>query len=221
MRLLLIEDEKKIGLPLKKALERHLYAVDYFTDGKNGYDEACINNYDCIILDLNLPGMDGMQVAKTLRDDGVETPILMLTARTEQEDIIEGFENGADDYLRKPFHFQELLYRINSLIKRNSLQKSEILSVGKIEISTGIKKVHFCGKEIKMNAKEYGILEYLLRNKNRVISQEELLEHVWNRDIDSFTQTIRTNIKTLRQKIDPQKNMIKTIKGSGYIIDEN
>ena len=221
MRLLLIEDEKKIGLPLKKALERHLYAVDYFTDGKNGYDEACINNYDCIILDLNLPGMDGMQVAKTLRDDGVETPILMLTARTEQEDIIEGFENGADDYLRKPFHFQELLYRINSLIKRNSLQKSEILSVGKIEISTGIKKVHLSGKEIKLNAKEYGILEYLLRNKNRVISQEELLEHVWNRDIDSFTQTIRTNIKTLRQKIDPQKNMIKTIKGSGYIIDEN
>ena len=221
MRLLLIEDEKKIGLPLKKALERHLYAVDYFTNGQEGYDEAGINEYDCIILDLNLPGMDGMEIARTLREDGNLTPILMLTARTEQEDIIEGFENGADDYLRKPFHFQELLHRINSLIKRNSPQKGEILSVKDIEINTGLRKAFCKNKEIKLNAKEYGILEYLLRNKNRVVSQEELLEHVWDREIDSFTQTIRTNVKTLRQKIDPSKKIIKTVKGSGYIADEN
>ncbi len=221
MRLLLIEDEKKIGLPLKKALERHLYAVDYFTNGQEGYDEAGINEYDCIILDLNLPGMDGMEVAKNLRDDGNLTPILMLTARTEQEDIIEGFENGADDYLRKPFHFQELLHRINSLIKRNSPQKGETLSIKEIEINTTLKKAYNKGKEIKLNAKEYGILEYLLRNKNRVVSQEELLEHVWDREIDSFTQTIRTNVKTLRQKVDPSKKFIKTVKGSGYIADEN
>ena len=221
MRLLLIEDEKKIGLPLKKALERHLYAVDYFTNGQEGYDEAGINEYDCIILDLNLPGMDGMEIARTLREDGNLTPILMLTARTEQEDIIEGFENGADDYLRKPFHFQELLHRINSLIKRNSPQKGEILSVKDIEVNTGLRKAFCKSKEIKLNAKEYGILEYLLRNKNRVVSQEELLEHVWDREIDSFTQTIRTNVKTLRQKIDPSKKIIKTVKGSGYIADEN
>ena len=220
MRLLLVEDEKRIGLPLKKALERHLYAVDYFTNGKEGYEEASINNYDCILLDLNLPGMNGMQITRSLRADGNLTPILMLTARTEQEDVIEGFENGADDYLRKPFHFQELLHRINSLIKRNSPQKNEVLCSNSIEINTGLKKVYLNSTEIKLNAKEYGILEYLLRNKNRVISQEELLEHVWDRDIDSFTQTIRTNVKTLRQKVDPLKIMIKTIKGSGYTIDE-
>ena len=221
MRLLLIEDEKMIGLPLKKALERHLYAVDYCMDGKDGYDEACLNNYDCIILDINLPGMNGMEIAQTLRQNSIMTPILMLSARTEQEDILEGFENGADDYLRKPFHFQELLYRINSLVKRSSRLKAEIMQVDGGELNTGMKKVYKNNAEIKLNAKEYGIIEYLMRNKGRIVSQEELLEHVWDREIDSFTQTIRTNIKTLRQKVDPDKLIIKTIKGSGYLIDEN
>ncbi len=221
MRLLLIEDEKMIGLPLKKALERHLYAVDYCMDGKDGYDEACLNNYDCIILDINLPGMNGMEIAQTLRQNSIMTPILMLSARTEQEDILEGFENGADDYLRKPFHFQELLYRINSLVKRSSRLKAEIMQVDGVELNTGMKKVYKNNAEIKLNAKEYGIIEYLMRNKGRIVSQEELLEHVWDREIDSFTQTIRTNIKTLRQKVDPDKLIIKTIKGSGYLIDEN
>ncbi|MEI7918425.1 MAG: response regulator transcription factor [Candidatus Saccharibacteria bacterium] len=221
MRLLLIEDEKMIGLPLKKALERHLYAVDYFTNGQDGFDEACLNNYDCIILDINLPDMNGMEIAKSLRQNSILTSILMLSARTEQEDILEGFENGADDYLRKPFHFQELLYRINSLVKRSSHLKEEVISVDGIELNTGLKKVLKHSQEVKLNAKEYGILEYLLRNQGRVVSQEELLEHVWDREIDSFTQTIRTNVKTLRQKIDPNKQIIKTIKGSGYLIDEN
>lgn len=210
-----------IGLPLKKALERHLYAVDYCMDGKDGYDEACLNNYDCIILDINLPGMNGMEIAQTLRQNSIMTPILMLSARTEQEDILEGFENGADDYLRKPFHFQELLYRINSLVKRSSRLKAEIMQVDGVELNTGMKKVYKNNAEIKLNAKEYGIIEYLMRNKGRIVSQEELLEHVWDREIDSFTQTIRTNIKTLRQKVDPDKLIIKTIKGSGYLIDEN
>jgi len=221
MRLLIIEDEKKIVLPIKNALERHMYAVDYSLEGKDGYGKAKTSNYDCIILDLNLPGMDGLEIAHKLREDNILTPILMLTARTEQEDVIEGLENGADDYLRKPFHFNELLLRINALIKRNSLNKAELLKVGDIVVNTKLKKVYKNTKEIKLNAKEYGVLEYLLRNIERVISQEELLEHVWDREIDFFTQTVRTNIKTLRRKIDPSKRLIKTIKGSGYAIDKS
>lgn len=221
MRLLIVEDEKKIGLPLKKALERHLYAVDYVQNGKDGYLEASVNEYDCIILDLNLPGMDGIEVATRLRKDVITTPILMLTARSEQEDIIEGFESGADDYLRKPFHFQELLLRINALVKRNSSHKSEVLEAGNLSFESRLKKAFINGEEVKLNAKEFGILEYLLRNKDRVVSQEELLEHVWDREVNVFTLTIRTNVKTLRQKIDPDKKLIETIKGSGYRINED
>ncbi|MEI7603792.1 MAG: response regulator transcription factor [bacterium] len=221
MRLLIIEDEKKIVLPLKKALERYKYAIDYALDGEDGYEKARINDYDCIILDLNLPVMDGMDVLNKLREEKNFTPILILTARTEQEDVLEGFENGADDYLRKPFHFKELLFRINSLIKRNYSNKSDILTVSNISVDTKLKKVYKQNVELKLNAKEYGILEYLLRNRERTISQEELLEHIWDREIDCFTQTVRTNIKTLRHKIDPKKQIINTIKGSGYAINKD
>ena len=218
MRLLIVEDEQKIVLPLKKALERYKYAVDYSLDGIDGYEKAKLNEYDCIILDINLPKMNGLEITQNLREKNVLTPILLLTARTEQEDVILGFENGADDYLRKPFHFKELLLRINSLIKRNNINKSELLVVKNIIIDTKLKKVLKNSIEIKLNAKEYGILEYLLRNRERVVSQEELLEHIWDREIDCFTQTVRTNIKTLRQKIDSDKKIIQTIKGSGYAI---
>ncbi|MFZ2513938.1 MAG: response regulator transcription factor [Candidatus Saccharimonadales bacterium] len=221
MRLLLVEDEEKIGLPLKKAFERHLYAVDYETNGREAYVMAGVNGYDCIILDINLPDMDGVEITRKLRGDGVMTPILMLTARGEQEDVVEGFENGADDYLRKPFHFQELLLRINSLVKRNSAEKSEVLSTKQITLNPRTKKAYAHGSEIKLNAKEFGILEYLLRNKGCLASQEELLEHVWDSRVNIFTQTVRTNIKTLRQKIDPDKLLIETVKGSGYRINDD
>jgi len=219
MRLLIIEDQKKIVLPLKKALERRLFVVEYALDGQEGYGMARSNPYDCIILDLNLPGMDGLEVAEKLREAGVFTPILMLTARTEQEDLVAGFERGADDFLRKPFHFKELLLRIHALIRRNSINKADVLSAGDLMVDTKLKKVFRNSQEIKCNAKEYGILEYLLRHRGRVVSQEELLEHIWDREIDSFTQTVRTNVKTLRQKVDPEKRIITTVKGSGYTID--
>ncbi|MEI6479851.1 MAG: response regulator transcription factor [bacterium] len=218
MRLLLIEDQIKIGAPLKKALERRMYAVDYCLDGVEGYKEATINKYDCIILDLSLPGMDGLEISRTLRSHNNQVPILMLTARGEQEDVIEGFESGADDYLRKPFSLQELLLRINALIRRSKPIKEDVLVLDDLLVNAAQKRVFKNDKEIVLNMKEYGILEYLLRNKGRTISQEELLEHVWNREIDTFTQTVRTNIKTLRKKIDSKKKIIKTIKGSGYAI---
>jgi len=219
MKLLIIEDEKKISEPLKEALVDNGYIVDCVEDGLSGFELAKNSSYDCIILDLNLPGMDGIEVAKKLRDESNTTPILMLTARIGQEKIIEGFESGADDYMIKPFHFKELLLRIQALIKRNSLNKANWLEIGKIKIDSIRRKVFIGEKEIKLNTKEFGILEYLLRNAGRPVSQEEILEHVWGDEIDFFTQTVRTNIKTLRKKIDPEKKFLKTIKGSGYLIE--
>jgi DNA-binding response OmpR family regulator len=219
MRLLIIEDEAAIAEPLKTALEKRKYVVDLAFDGKDGYEKAFVNNYDVIILDLNLPGMDGIDIAKKLRENGKTTPILMLTARTLQKNINDGFASGTDDYLTKPFDFQELLYRIAALVKRNADIKDPVIKVGALALDTRALKATVYGKHIHLNVKEYGILEYLLRNKGRVISQEELLEHVWDEEIDSFTQTVRTNVKTLRQKVDPHKKLIKTFKGKGYVIE--
>ena len=219
MRLLLVEDETAILEPLKKGLMKRNFAIDTAEDGKTGYELATINTYDCIILDLNLPELNGIEVAKKLRQNNNNTPILMLTARARQKDILEGFISGTDDYLVKPFDFQELVYRINALIKRNIGNKNDIISVKDIEIDTLGLTVKKAGKTVQLNAKEYGILEYLIRNKGKMVSQEELIEHVWNESLDIFSQTVRTNIKTLRKKVDPTKEIIKTFKGKGYIIN--
>jgi len=219
MRLLIVEDENTIAEPLKKALEKRNFSVDIANDGVTGYKKATINNYDCIILDLNLPGMDGIEVAKRLKVEHNRTPILMVTARTMRQNVYEGFEAGTDDYLTKPFDFKELLYRLEALIKRAATVDDTIIKFAGLSVDTRALKVRVRGRDIPLNAKEYGILEYLLRNKGKVVSQEELLEHVWNEEIDSFTQTVRTNIKTLRRKIDPEKTIIKTYKGKGYVIE--
>lgn len=219
MKILIIEDEEGIVAPLKAGLERRNFAVDTAFDGIAGLRAAQVNSYDCILLDLNLPGLDGLEVAKRLREKGNNTPVLMLTARELKKDIWSGFESGADDYLTKPFDFVELVYRINALIRRNSQQQGDILKVGDIEVDTNAISVTKAGTEISLNKKEYGILEYLIRKKGVMVSAEELLEHVWNASIDSFSQTVRTNIKTLRKKVDPNKKIIKTVKGYGYIIN--
>ena len=220
MRLLIIEDENAIAQPLKKGLEKKNFGVDISNDGLDGYQKARINNYDCVILDINLPEMDGLTLASKLRAEKNITPILMLTARTMQKNIYEGFEAGTDDYLTKPFDFKELVMRINALIKRNSEVKDDKIKVANIILDTRGLKALVDEKDAGLNTKEYGILEYLMRNTGKVVSQEELLEHVWDEEIDSFTQTVRTNIKTLRKKIDPKKTIIKTIKGRGYIIEK-
>ena len=219
MRLLIVEDENEIAEPLKTALEKRGFAVDLANDGKEGLDKAMINNYDCLVLDLNLPKLDGIEVAKKLRSEENSVPILMLTARTSQENINHGFEIGTDDYLTKPFDFKELLYRIQALIKRSTPEKDITLESHDIKLDPRGLKVKKSDIDVQLNAKEFGILEYLLRNKGNVVSQEELLEHVWDEEIDSFSQTVRTNIKTLRKKIDPNKTIIKTFKGKGYVIE--
>jgi len=219
MRILIIEDENAIANPVKKALERHNYAVDIANDGNSGFTQAIINDYDCIVLDLNLPGMDGLEVANKLRAEGIFTPILMLTARSGADNVVIGFQSGTDDYLAKPFDFRELLYRIQSLIKRKTPVMGIELAARDVTVNCDSLKVFKSGAEVHLNAKEYGILEYLLRNRGKVISQEELLQHVWNEEIDSLTQTVRTNLKTLRKKVDPDKELIKTFKGKGYVIE--
>lgn len=220
MRILLVEDEFAIAQPLINGLKENGFAVDYAKDGGIGYSMAYENQYDCIVLDLNLPVLDGIDLLKKLRDHDIVTPILILSARSAQYQILEGFKNGTDDYLTKPFDFMELQYRINAIIKRNSFNKSEILEAGNIKLEINSHSVRVDNSEIKLNNKEYGILLYLLRNKGKVISQEELLEHVWDKEVDLFTQTVRTNIKTLRQKIDPTKSIIINIKGCGYKIEK-
>lgn len=219
MRILIIEDEVELSTPLKKALEKRGYSVDVEDKGDTGLKLALIESYDCIILDLNLPNLDGLEVSKNLRDKNINTPILMLTARTLLDNKVDGFNNGADDYLTKPFEFKELLLRIEALIRRSSLNKSSTLNTDKIKLDTLTGKVIIGDKEVSLNSKEYGILYYLLRNKGKFVTTEELLEHVWNREIDIFTQTVKTNIKTLRKKIDPDKMIIKTVKSRGYIIE--
>lgn len=221
MKLLLIEDEKHLSEPLTKALRRKNYIVDQAFDGKTGYEKAQINNYDCIILDLNLPEIDGIEVAQKLRESNNHTPILMLTARSSRKDKLTGFKSGTDDYLTKPFDFKELLYRIQALIRRSAHNKSTRLEHKELAIEPASMKTILNGEEIHLNAKEFGILQYLIRNKGRIISQEELLEHVWDDKIDIFTDTVRTNIKTLRKKVDPQKAIIRTVRGKGYIIDSD
>ncbi len=219
MHLLLVEDEKQIAKYLVKGLQRNGFAVDHVLTGKEALSILAVNTFDCLLLDLNLPDMDGLDIARKLRDDGSQLPILMLTARNEHEDILRGFKSGTDDYLPKPFDFEELLCRIQALIKRNYKNSDSILKTSDIEVNTTNRRVYKGGVEVKINAKEYGILEYLLRNRGKIVSQEELLEHVWDNSIDMFTDTIRANIKTLRQKIDKDKSILRTIRGMGYVID--
>lgn len=219
MRLLIIEDENQISEPLKLALEKRGFAVDLAFDGKEGLDKATMNTYDTVVLDLNLPIMDGIEVAKQLRLNKNNVPILMLTARNFHKNLLEGFEAGTDDYLTKPFDFKELLYRIQVLVKRANPVTDEELSCYDIKLAPKAFKLTKGDEPIQLNVKEFGIMEYLMRNKGNVVSQEDLLEHVWNEEIDEFSQTVRTNIKTLRKKVDPNKEIIKTIKGKGYIIE--
>jgi DNA-binding response OmpR family regulator len=218
MRLLIIEDEQEIALPLKKALERHGFAVDHAVDGEKGLGHAQINNYDCILLDLNLPGIDGMELCLRLREAQNSTPIIMVTARSQQYDKISGLQTGADDYVTKPFDFQELLARVQALIRRTSRNVQPELQIADLTLIPERNLVKLGTADIELSTKETGVLEYLLRNQGRYVSAEELLEHVWDSEIDTFSDTVKTHIKTLRQKVDPQKQLIHTTRGKGYII---
>ena len=221
MKLLIIEDEKQVADNLKEGLEQHRFSVDIAYNGEDGYYLTQEFDYDIIILDLMLPDIDGEDLCRKLRDDKNQSFILMLTAKKQLDNIIQGLDCGADDYLTKPFEFSELLARIRALLRRSSKHKSNILSVSGISLDTEKEEVSIEGREVEFTRKEYMILEYLLRNKGQLISRNQLLEHAWDRNVDIFTNVVDTHIKNLRKKLGKSGNIIKTIYGSGYrILDE-
>lgn len=216
MRILIIEDEVDIADTLKIYLEKQGYAVDVKYDGNTGFSALKLNQYDCCLLDLNLPGKDGMEIINDIRESGNIVPVIMLTARSQIYDKLDGFKHGADDYMTKPFHLAEVVARIEAVIRRFSDNKSHSLYLEDYEIIPTQNRVIKGDKMIDLSTKEMRLLEYLVRNQNRIIPAEELLEHVWDDSVDLFSDTVKTHIKTLRKKIDPNKKIIKTVKGKGY-----
>ena len=223
MRILVVEDEHRIGTAIKKGLELEKYAVDLVFDGRDGLDLATTEEYDCLILDLMLPGIDGISICKKLRQTGVHTPILILTAKSQTEDKILGLNSGADDYLTKPFSFEELLARVKALIRRPPGSQNPILKVSDLELDTINYQVKRGNKEISLSGKEYSLLEYLMRHPGKIISKEQISAHVWNYDDDILPNTVEVYIRKLRQKIEiPFKNkkpLLKTVRGFGYKIE--
>jgi len=218
MRILIVEDEPTLRKLEKNYLEKKGFVVDEVENGLEAISKISINSYDCVLLDLNIPEKDGIKVSKELREKGNQTPIIMVTARSQIYNKLEGFDSGADDYITKPFDMKELVARINAVIKRSSINNEEVLEIGNMVVHPEKNIVIKEENEIEISNKEMGILEYLLRNRGKIISSEELLEHVWDSNVDMFTDTVKTHIKTLRKKIDSKKKIIKTVRGKGYVV---
>lgn len=222
MRLLIVEDEKELCDTVAKRLYSVGYEVDTCYDGNEASDYIMAENYDLIVLDLNLPGKDGMDILKELRETNEETKVLILSARSQIADKVEGLDAGANDYLEKPFHLQELEARIRSLTRRKFVQKDVCLHCGEIKFNTKKREAYAKDEFVSLTRKENGILEYLLLNQGRPVSQEELIEHVWDASVDSFSGSIRVHMSSLRKKLkavleyDPIINKI----GEGYTIVE-
>lgn len=222
MRILLVEDEKKVASFIKKGLEEEFYSVDVAYDGKEGLRLSLIEEYDLIILDIMLPFKDGFTVLKELRNQKISIPVLFLTAKDTLSDKVQGLDSGADDYLPKPFAFEELLARVRALLRRTTTEKNLVLKVLDLSLDIQTHSVTRNNIEIQLTPKEYSILEYLLRNKNRVISRTMLSEHVYDYHFDSDTNVIDVYINKLRNKVDKgfDVSIIHTIRGVGYMIKE-
>jgi DNA-binding response OmpR family regulator len=220
MKILLIEDEKKIASFIKRGLKENNYTVDVAYDGEKGFYLADINTYDLIILDVMLPDKDGISVCRDLRKLKIDTPVLMLTARNEVKDKVSGLDSGADDYLTKPFVFDELLARVRALSRRKRSEKTTTLKVGDLVLDQLTRKVTRAGKEIILTSREYSLLEYLMLNAGQVVTRTMISEHVWEDDFDTFTNVINVYVNYLRNKINDgyDKKLISSIRGVGYTI---
>ena len=220
MRILITEDEKDLADALARGLRQQGYAADIASDGEEAMMMTEVNDYDLIILDLNLPKIDGVEVCQRIRAAGSSVGILMLTARSSLDDRVNGLDQGADDYLVKPFHFPELLARVRAILRREGETRDPILRIGDLVLDPNAIKGYYRGSEIVFTTKEFAILEYLMRNAGRVISQEELLEHVWNEDANMFTQTVKVHVKNIRSKLNTAGagDLISTVKGRGYLL---
>lgn len=224
MRILIIEDDHKIANAIKKGLEQESFAVDISFDGKDGLGSALTFEYDLIIIDRMLPGVDGIQICKILRKKGKNTPILFLTAKDKVGDRVEGLNAGADDYLIKPFAFEELLARIRALLRRPNKTVTNILKVEDLTLNNVTFEVLRGNTKINLSNKEFTLLEYMMRNPGRVLTKDNIISHVWDYDADILRNNVEVFIGYLRNKIDrPFKNkpaLIQTIRGFGYKIEE-
>lgn len=219
MRLLLVEDEPGIGQVVKQGLEEAKYQVDWATDGSKGLEMATENTYAAILLDVMLPKMDGWEICRELRSRKVRIPIMMLTARDSVDDRVKGLDIGADDYLPKPFEFDELLARVRALLRRDKVNKSRVIRVADLEIDTGSHIVKRAGQEIALTRREYTLLEALAAREGQVLTREIIQERVWM-DEESYSNTVDVYIGSLRKKIDApfERKLIHTVHGLGYTV---
>ena len=217
MRILVVEDDPDIAYGVETALKRAGYRPEVRDNGIDGEEAAFLSAYGVILLDLMLPGRDGRKVCKNLREGGISTPILMMTARDEVSDRVLGLDAGADDYLVKPFAIDELLARVRALTRRESTRRSSILHNGPIEMDTLSQTVTVGGNPVKLTHREYELLEALIRNQGRVLSREQIIERVFNSD-EALPNTVNFHMSSLRKKVDPESKMIQTVHGFGYVI---
>ena len=218
MRILIVEDNARIAAFLHKGLEEEGYSVEVVGDGDEGLVAAVEQEFDAAIVDVMLPGRTGVELVRELRETGRSMPILMLTARDRTENKIEGLDAGADDYLTKPFDFTELTARLRALLRRSSGVASPVLRAGHIEMDPAIREVRSNGEPVTLTPKEYSLLEYLLRNLNRPLSRATLMEHVWGIRFDPGTNVVDVFINSLRNKLDPERELIQTVRGVGYMV---
>ena len=221
MRVLVVEDQKNVARFVAKGLREAAYAVDLAADGEQALFQAETEDYDAIVLDVMLPKVDGFEVCRRLRERGVATPILMLTARDDKRSRLEGLDTGADDYLTKPFDFDELLARLRALLRRGREYRPARVAVADLELDTNRHEAVRGGRSFPLTAKEYALLEYLMRNPGRVVSREEISRHVWDETFDPFSNVIEVYVGRLRKKIDEGHavKLLHTRRGAGYVVE--
>ena len=220
VRILVVDDEKELADAIGRGLTRQTYSVDIAYDGMKALEQVEINSYDLLILDINLPSIDGLEICRRVRSTNSSIGILMLTARSGDNDRVIGLDLGADDYMVKPFHFPELISRVRSILRRTGEIRKVTLRIDDIVLDPNSVTAYVGRWDMALTAKEFSILEYLMKNAGRVISQEELLEHVWNEETNLFTQTIKVHINNLRDKLNKmgRADFIRTIRGKGYVV---
>ncbi|MDB5166649.1 MAG: ykoG [Candidatus Saccharibacteria bacterium] len=219
MRILVVEDEHRIAQAVREGLQQESYAVDVVYDGEDGLNAALNDEYDLIILDVMLPGKDGYSVCQAIRETGNHVPILMMTAKDQSRDVVKGLDGGADDYIAKPFAFEVLLARVRALLRRPHESLGEVLAAQDLTMNTVTKEVHRDGKPIALSSKEYALLEYLLRNKGKVLSKNNIMTHVWDFDADILPNNVEVFVAYLRAKVDKPfagPDLIQTVRGFGY-----
>lgn len=223
MRILLVEDDKKISSFVRKGLTQEGFAVDVATNGLDGFHLACSESYDVAIIDIMLPQLSGLELIQGLRKQGNLTPVLILSAKNAVDDRVRGLQSGGDDYLTKPFAFSELIARIQALIRRaNAVAEPTTLTVADLTLDLIRRKVHRGAREIELQPKEFSLLEYLVRNKGRIVSKIMIMEHVWGYDFEPETNVVESRMSRLRDKVDRgfSTPLIRTVRGAGYVVEE-